>query len=430
MKGLQAGEKGKSASIVLRALSPLPSLTIQALTDGKISLLVENVNPDVYAKSIATENLMLEAVSANTVQIDFIIKTGETIILEPILPSNLEEDKFVILGDNRDGYDTFGQIIQQTNALKPLFVIDNGDLVFSGKPNQYRLFDKMVSSFSTTLCTTLGNHDIRRDGRDTYTLLYGPAYYSFDWKDTHFVFTDSSRGWGEREAIPEEQYLWLEKDLAKAQGKQIFVVTHIPPTDPRSGTTENTIPNFINEVKNGNSWIERKLDAYNASMSMNHGFQNPLEAERFEKLMSTYNVDTVYLSHIHSYLEYDKGGVHYIITGGAGAELLTQNSYYHYLVAKMGGDNTNTLVELPSPPNYYLSRYGATIQLFADALFEENPISLTFLLLGFAILLILLLLKMYLWKTEPLNLFWKWLHDSFIYSVNHFKYLFLKKPEA
>lgn len=59
---------------------------------------------------------------------------------------------------------------------------------------------------------------------------------------------------------------------------------------------------------------------------MNHGFQDLKEAKGFESIMSTYHVDTVYLSHIHSYFDYTKNGVRYMVTGGAGAELLTKNS--------------------------------------------------------------------------------------------------------
>jgi hypothetical protein len=82
--------------------------------------------------------------------------------------------------------------------------------------------------------------------------------------------------------------------------------------------------------------------------------------------MTQYKVDAVYLSHIHSYFDYTKNGVRYIISGGAGAELMTQNSYYHYLIAKAGATDTLTMVQLPSPPNLILQRYAATVSLFAD----------------------------------------------------------------
>ena len=84
---------------------------------------------------------------------------------------------------------------------------------------------------------------------------------------------------------------------------------------------------------------------------------------RRHRLMTAYGVDTVYLSHIHSYLEYTRDGVRYLITGGAGAELLTTTSYYHYLISSLGEIIPDTIVELPSPASNYLSRYGATMSI-------------------------------------------------------------------
>jgi 3',5'-cyclic AMP phosphodiesterase CpdA len=245
-------------------------------------------------------------------------------------------------------------------------VIDNSDLVYSGKPNQYRIFNQMTSGISTTLCTTLGNHDIRGDGRETYQKLYGPEYYSFDFGGNHFIFLDSSRGYAEKQAIPDVQYAWLERDLQKAQGKRIYVISHVPPTDPRSGVKPNEVQSYTDKVEKEGGFVEQKLEAYSEDESINHGFQTKQEAKKFENLMTQYKVDAVYLSHIHSYFDYTKNGVRYIISGGAGAELMTQNSYYHYLIAKAGATDTLTMVQLPSPPNLILQRYAATVSLFAD----------------------------------------------------------------
>lgn len=429
VKGIQKKSDGVE-SLVIRALSPLPDVIIRGNAAGNVSFLIENINPDFYAKSINNKDFLMTRVTVNTLQFSVDVSQGRTIKIEPVKPSasdNTGKYKYIILGDNRDGYDTFQQIIQQVNGQNPVFVIDNGDLVFSGKPNQYRLFDQMVSKISTTLCTTLGNHDIRGNGRSTYTMLYGPPYYSFDFANTHFAFLDSSPGWSEKRAISDEQYTWLEKDLKKAQGKRIFVITHIPPQDPRSGTTKNEIPKYVDEVKNNENWVEQKLDSYNQNKEMDHGFQDPQEAAKFENLMSTYHVNTVYLSHIHSYLEYTKDGVRYLITGGAGAELLTENSYYHYIITRMNDANTDTIVELPSPTNQYLTRYGATVQLFATAMYKENPVAVVLIITGLVLLVFLLLVKIYLQKKNLLDTFGKLLFDIGKYAVKRFKELFLKK---
>lgn len=432
VKGIQKNADG-SESPVIRALSPLPSITVTSDTATAVSLMLENINPEFYAKATTASNMTMTKVTVNTLKFENInMNAGETIRIEPVQPvaaANTESEKYVILGDNRDGYDTFAEIIQQVNGLSPVFVIDNGDLVFSGKPNQYRLFDKMVSNIATTLCTTPGNHDIRGNGRETYTMLYGPAYYSFDYADSHYVFLDSAPGWKEKQAISDEQYAWLERDLAKAQGKQLFVITHIPPEDLRSGVTPNDIPNLVNDVKTDDNLLEEKLNNYYETKNMNHGFSDPQEAVKFEKLMSSYHVDTVYLSHIHSYMEYTKDGVRYMITGGAGAELLTKNSYYHYLIAKIGDLDTTTMVELPSPANNYISRYLATAKLFAEAMYEENPLTVILMSIGLIALLFLIVLRIYLWKQEPIDMLGKWLSDSGKYAAKRFRELFYKNKE-
>ena len=164
IKGIQNG-RDNAGSIVIRALSPLPAITIKGNTASAVSLQLENVNPDFYAKSIAgNNNLRMTKITVNTLKLNYTVNGAETIKIEPVQPAD-NEDKYISLGDNRDGYDSFGLIIQQIKGENPAFVVDNGDLVFSGKPNQYRLFDQMVSAIPTTLCTTLGNHDIRDDGR-------------------------------------------------------------------------------------------------------------------------------------------------------------------------------------------------------------------------------------------------------------------------
>lgn len=413
--------------LVIRALSPLPEVSVNAEAAKNISIRVENINPDFYAERFVNSRFKMTKLNTNTLLIDLNVKAGEEVNIIPDKPNAAGlagEFKYVILGDNRDGYDTFESMIEQINGINPVFVIDNGDLVFSGKPNQYRLFDRLTTRIGSTLCTTLGNHDIRGVGRETYTMLYGPPYYSFDFMDSHFIFLDSSPGWAENRAISNEQYIWLENDLKKAGGKRLFVVSHIPPRDPRSNVTKNEIANYVNQAKSGESWAEQKLDSYFENKNMSHGFQDPEEAIKFETLMSQYQVDTVYLSHIHSNFEYYKDGVRYLISGGAGAELLTENSYYHYLVANIGDFNNMTMIELPSPANNYIPRFAAAARLFYEAFYQENSVSVILMLVGLAILALLILMKLYFWKKQTVNIFVKWLGEIVKFAVKRHKELF------
>lgn len=410
-------------NLILRSLSPTPQITIKgnSKADGTYQIRLENINPsDTNLSNIG--NNALEIVEPHTLRLTINLKANEEKVIRVSPKDGTQSFEFVMLGDNRDGYQTFSNIIDQINAINPVFTVDDGDLVYGGEPHKYRLFYETISKFKLPLYTTLGNHDIRENGRPTYTKLFGPPYYSFNYKNAHFVFLDSSRGWAEKTAIPEEQYVWLENDLKNAQGKMIFVFSHIPPRDPRTVKAPNIIPDVSDEEKP--SLIERLANNYNEYKSLNHGFPDSSEAAKLEGLMTKYKVNTVFASHIHSYLSYVKNDVRYVISGGAGAELLTTDSYYHYLRVKVTNNDTYLeAIELPSPTNRIQDRYLAAIQLFARAIYKEYRT----IVLGIIIFVIAVLLWI-LWNTrnrwrKHINLWAKLIVDIFRFSVKKYKEL-------
>jgi len=360
-------ETDNSESLLVRSLSPSVKITIKGgAQSSTVHIRLENVN----LKKIDVKNTdSAHSVDPHTIMLVTTVPSGQEKTLEVTLKET-PNPEFVILGDNRNGYQTFSQIIDQINTIEPAFTIDNGDLVYGGEPNKYRLFYETVSKLQVPLYTTLGNHDIRENGRETYTKLFGPAYYSFDYQNIHFAFLDSSRGWTEKRTIPEEQYQWLEKDLAKAQGKRIFVVTHIPPTDPRAKTEPNPYPQMSETEKT--TAIKQEMSKLSGTSNIDHSFPDKEEAKRFENMMTKYKVDTVFMSHIHAYYSFVKDDVRYIISGGAGAELLTKDSYYHFMRVKVTEkENYLEVVELPSPPNLIMDRYIAAAQMFAQSIYKE-----------------------------------------------------------
>ncbi len=420
VKGIQ--KDNNIDSLVIRALSPLPKLVFSNTSSNEVNLPIhlENVNPAYFEANTVISPTPIQT-AVNTLSFLVTIGAGSTYQIVPSNPTIQDSDKFIVLGDSRDGYETFQTIINQINAADPIFVINNGDLVYSGKPNQYRIYDHMIDNISTTLLMTLGNHDIRGEGRALYTKLYGPAYYSFDFGNNHFIFLDSSRGYAEEQAITEEQYTWLESDLQKSSGKDIFVVSHIPATDPRPNLEPNDIQTYINQANQTGGNIESVLDTYADNMIYAHGFRTTAEAERFETLMTTYNVDTVYESHIHSYLDFTKDGVRYVISGGGGAELLSTDSFYHYLVAKVTAPDTLTLVELPSPPNVQWVRYTTTIALFAEAMFVENKLSVIFFLAAFFLMITLIIIHIYLKARRRMTPFWSALKGAGAFFIKDYR---------
>ncbi|ODU56970.1 MAG: hypothetical protein ABT01_02925 [Clostridium sp. SCN 57-10] len=143
--------------------------------------------------------------------------------------------------------------------------------------------------------------------------------------------------------------------------------------------------------------------------------------------MSQYKVTTVYVSHIHSYFDYTKDGVRYVISGGSGAELLTQNSYYHYLIAKAGTTDTLTMVQLPSPANLLLQRYGATLSLFAQAMYKENQAAVVLWITGLVLLVLLLILLLLLKFKDRLAVFRILMKDTGRFISKRYKEIYKGK---
>lgn len=415
-------ESGNQESLLLRSLSTTSTITIKSQKDKSYRLRLENISPSKIETGEEIGNLKI--LDPHTIFFTVEVQATQSKTIQfKLKPGGNPE--VVILGDNRNGYGAFSAIIDQVNAISPAFVIDNGDLVYGGEPNKYRLFYETVSKLQVPLYTTLGNHDIRENGRPIYTQLFGPPYYSFDYLNNHFVFLDSSRGWAEKRAIPEEQYQWLESDLQRAQGKRIFVISHIPPTDPRANVSQNTYPESDQAQK---SLLQSEMNKLSGTSDIDHAFNDKEEAKKFEGLMTKYKVDTVFLSHIHSFYSFIRGNVRYIITGGAGAELLSKDSYYHYIRFHI----TNTknyleIVQLPSPPNQTVDRYLAAGQMFATSIYKEYT-TLVWAIAVFLILIIgwiLLIFRQRWWSClKRLGL---WIYEVAKFAVFKYKEIMRRK---
>jgi|GEM_PF-3248466 len=83
VKGFRNG-KNNTKSLVIRALSPLPTLKLEGTKATDVSLIIENVNPDLYAQSIRGSKLHMEKVAVNTLQLNAHLSSGEVKSVEPI----------------------------------------------------------------------------------------------------------------------------------------------------------------------------------------------------------------------------------------------------------------------------------------------------------------------------------------------------------
>jgi 3',5'-cyclic AMP phosphodiesterase CpdA len=218
-----------------------------------------------------------------------------------------ESFSFVVFGDNRDGDEIFMDLIEKVNQEKDIsFAVSTGDMVSYGRAKEYAKYLKMISELSTKLYPVPGNHDLVGNGYKYYRKHFGPFYYSFDYKNSHFVVLNNAFN----KSFDYKQFDWLRNDLEETDKENIFVFMHKPLFDP-------------SEIYKGHVMSGRKT------------------ADELRRLFKRYQVDYVIAGHIHGYAKGKRNGVIYVVTGGGGAPLyLPRNfgGFHHYVKINVDGD--------------------------------------------------------------------------------------------
>lgn len=127
-------------------------------------------------------------------------------------------------------------IVDQLIGFPAAFGVTLGDIVF----NDLSLFPSLkrtLGAIGLPWFYVLGNHDTDQDVKgdelstETFRRHFGPAYYSFDYGEVHFVVLDNIlwKGPGYSGGLGPEQMEWLTNDLALVPPKQpVFLFMHIP----------------------------------------------------------------------------------------------------------------------------------------------------------------------------------------------------------
>ncbi len=267
----------------------------------------------------------------------FTKEPAENIIYKSLLSIPKRNDfTFVVLGDNKNSISTFGKIIEKINRDHEVnFVVNTGDMVFDGSPIKYNFLVHQIKKLKKPILTVPGNHDVADHGVENYLHIFGPLYYSFHVGPAYFIMLDNSN---ERSVDP-YQMKWLESELQKAKFyKYRFVFFHVPIFDPRS------------------------------KRQPGHSMKDVKNAKELLSVLREGNVTMIFCGHIHGYFEGKWNGVPYVITGGAGAELvgLDPNHYfYHYIKVHISNKGINyELVKVESPDFNIIDRLGAFLWLY------------------------------------------------------------------
>jgi len=208
-------------------------------------------------------------------------------------PPLRDKFNFTILGD-RWGGDPSGTavmrgIVDEINRLQPDFCISVGDLIpgYTADPKKlagmYDHLRKEIGRLTVKFMAVPGNHDIfDLPSRDAWVRHWGKLYYSFDYRNAHFVVLNSEDALNKNKILGPQRE-WLEKDLSAFRKRRpdgpIFVFFHKP------------------------------LWRYPTS-----GF-----LEQVQPILARHKVHTVFCGHWHSYAKgKTRDGVRYVMIGSSG----------------------------------------------------------------------------------------------------------------
>ncbi|MCX5895015.1 MAG: metallophosphoesterase [Proteobacteria bacterium] len=237
--------------------------------------------------------------------------------------------RFAVLGDNRYNFGQLKKVLTAAAKDKPDFIIHTGDSTSSSKYHQYMKLLASIEGFDIPMIFILGNHDVNNRGVTCFLHIFGPSNFCFDINSYRFIFTDNALENTDPEfaRLPDDGHKTYSADRGIDNGKMRdlekllqgsahnFIIMHLPPpVEPFR---------FHSFDKNG---------------------------EHFVTLMQRYSsrISRVLCGHIHGYGDVESNGVRYVVTGGAGAHLVSTKegitSKYNYVMVSVTGETVTHTV--------------------------------------------------------------------------------------
>jgi len=235
---------------------------------------------------------------------------------EIVLTAPTQEDEsfsFVVFADRTtgkpEGLPILAAAVQDTNRLKPAFVMNIGDMVqgycaaeqWLAQMTEYK---EIMSQLEMPWFPTPGNHDIyggraadtlpKGQHESNYETHFGPLWYAFEYKNNWFIvlFTDEGNPeTGEKafnkpecQVMSDEQFNWLKSVLSKAKDAEgVYVFQHHP------------------------RWLGNR---YGSDWDKVHA-----------AFVENGNVKVVFAGHIHAMTYNEKDGIQYLTLAATGGSL-------------------------------------------------------------------------------------------------------------
>lgn len=191
--------------------------------------------------------------------------------------------------------------VRAVNLLRPEFVVSVGDLIEGYTEDRNRVEDEwkeflgFIDQMEMKFFFVAGNHDVTNPMmHDLWRKHFGPEWYSFDYKDVHFVCLSSEDPVA---SLSKKQLAWIKDDLKQHEdARWTLLFLHKPlwamsEREKAAGNTDKT------------GWPE------------------------LEQMLGD-RPHTCFAGHVHHYVQYDRNGKKYyhLATTGGGSRL-RGNSY-------------------------------------------------------------------------------------------------------
>jgi len=219
--------------VYIRALGFNVTVDVKGAKGVPLTYVIENVNPSLMELPAGAK-----VVGNTTVE----VKTSKARF--SIVAKKLDTYRVLAFGDHRppkgdNPPEAFLTIMNDINHERGAFIIDGGDLVYSGGIYQWANLMK-VWNWNRPIFIAAGNHEYRGEGIDIFHYLFGPTDYSFSLGGYRYIFANDVM---HDYRITDAQFKWIREqmELAKERGERPVVVMHAPPYDPRPGGDDHAM---------------------------------------------------------------------------------------------------------------------------------------------------------------------------------------------
>ncbi len=217
-----------------------------------------------------------------------------------------EAFSFCVVGDTREGAETFEEICERLKDEPISFMVLLGDCVRKGTEGYHRFLRcewAKELSLPFPVFYVVGNHDVDRQKFPVsrFEEIYGPTIFSFDYQGCLFiVLRILDRPYSTRESLA-----FLESLLSGKPHdyRKIFVFMHIPPP-----------------------------------VSLDFSARRFEDEKELVALFQKYHVDYVIAGDYHGYARVKVGNTVYLVTGGGGGhlEMAKFGRFHHAIVLTLG----------------------------------------------------------------------------------------------